>query len=269
MTFHSLFPNCLKVVSWRKKRSHLEELSVCEELFPLPRVDVLRQLVDAWQSKVLLSFQKLEENLQRERRRSRRRFPQQLPRPLVRWPSPPPKAPPAHWGRKKVVKAFYLLVGVEHLRIPPNGWLEIRSSSMSTEHHLASSQEPKKPVKLGGSSPILILMTGVSTSRSLGQLSRYSRAILTLSCCSWRVERAPNQAKTEWPASRIITSSSGWKDYHSWTLLSVFFEMVKTVPMRSSWLKSTTSSTVMLPVALGCTVKLCEDEIGGDKDLFV
>ena len=53
------------------------------------------------------------------------------------------------------------------------------------------------PVKFGGSRPSLILMTGLSTSLSLGQLSRYSREILTLSYCSCRVERAPNQAKTE------------------------------------------------------------------------
>ena len=43
--------------------------------------------------------------------------------------------------------------------------------------------------------------------------------------------------------------------------------MVEMVPMRSSWLKSTTSSTVMLPVALGYKIKLCEDEMGGDQGL--
>merc|ERR1719312_2176216 len=98
---------------------------------------------------------------------------------------------------------------------------------ISSTFHFSSSQEPKCPVKLGGSIPCLMSMIGVSPSLSLGQDSRYSFAILTHSCCSCLFDIAPNQAKIVCEASRSITSSC----------------------IKSSWSKSTISSTDILPVA--------------------
>ncbi|CAL4065731.1 unnamed protein product, partial [Meganyctiphanes norvegica] len=92
--------------------------------------------------------------------------------------------------------------------------------------HESLSQAPKKPVKLSGSYPCLILIIGTSV-RPAGSVSRYSKANSSLASYSSLFELQPTQIKSVSQISSNMTSSS----------------------TKSSWLKFTTSSTLNTPEA--------------------